>query len=71
MLQASSTILVILQKYLLSSLVIVALVALENVVYYVSNSCLQSMLSNAYTCELGVVGILCMNTLGSNIDRCH
>ena len=71
MLQALSAILVVLLKYLLSSLVIIALMALENAVYYVLNSYLQSMLSNAYTCELGFISILYMNTSGSNMDRCH
>ena len=71
MLQASSAIPIVLPKYLLSNLVVVALMALENVVYHVLSNCLQNMLSNAYTYELDVVGILYISILGSNMDRCH
>ena len=71
MLQASSVILTVLLKCLLSNLVVVALMALGITVYHVLNNHLHSILSNAYTCELDVISILYMNILGSNMDRCH
>lgn len=69
MLQALSTIPIILLKYLLFSLIIIAFIALKNIVYYILSSCLQSMLSNIYTCELGVADILYISILDSNMDR--
>ena len=71
MLQVLDVILTVLLKYLLSRLVVIALIALENIVCYILNNYLHSMLSNAYTCKLGITNILYISILGSNIDRHH